>query len=216
MEDVRDNYEKYLDEDIFIHIFATYLLTQFKVKEFYDIIMAIAKLPNDIAFRLYEDALTEDLARILITLYDGQLEGIHNLIEDWEVSYYVRLQGIVALELLYLQGHLERKEVVDYLRELLVTMGKRGDFPMISGIVMTLVDLHPRDSMEEIFWAFEHDMVETLLVSIEDVQEYSMKTREEVYAIRKKDPYNQPLGHIFDELGRWACFHGGQDLLDLL
>lgn len=59
MKDVRNNYEKYLDdEEYIIHIYATYLLAQFKVKDFYEIIIDIVKLPKEIPHVLYGDTIT--------------------------------------------------------------------------------------------------------------------------------------------------------------
>lgn len=65
-----------------LHIYATFLLAEFSIKDFFPIFMEIARLPGELPFDLYADTMTEDFQRIMSSVYDGNSEQLHSLIED--------------------------------------------------------------------------------------------------------------------------------------
>lgn len=207
MKDVRDNHEKYLGSKWFIHLYATYLLAQFRVKDFYEIIMDIARLPDQTPFDLYGDTITEALGRIIASVYNGDLNLIYELIEDTDLDEYVRGQGIGALEILVFEGILEREKVVDYLKKRLVEKIKEKDYEIITDIVNGLTNLYPKEAMDEIKLAYEKNMVYERMINLQDVQGTLDMGEESAIEYQKKDRYSQLIGNIKDEMGWWHCFN---------
>ncbi|MEW6623955.1 MAG: DUF1186 domain-containing protein [Bacillota bacterium] len=206
MKDVRDNYQKYLDDDYFIHLYATFLLAQFKIIDFFEIIIDIAKLPDEIAYKLYGDTITEDLGRIIASVYNGNIKSIYELIENREVDEYVREQGINSLVVLVLQGILEREEVVAYLKNLLMEKAKENDYKIITGIISGLTDLYPEEAMAEIEWAYKNHLVDETIIGLDDVLLDLNMGKEACIENKKSDKHTHLIGNINDEMGWWSCF----------
>lgn len=213
MENVRDDYRRYSDDCIYVHLYATYLLAQFRVKEFFDIMIDLAMLPDEVPFELYDFGITEDLARILASVYHGDHSRIYELIEDKQINPSIRMQGISFLIILFLQGILRRKEVVSYLKDLLMKKAKLGDFEIVTGIVYGLNDLYPGDSIEVIDWAYEHRMVDPFLLGYGDIEDNLKKGMKVVMDELKENHYMSLIGDVHTELGDWACFNGSETKL---
>ncbi len=207
MKNVRDNYEKYLDEDYFIHIYATYLLAQFRVSDFYEIIIDVARLPEEIPHDLYGDTITEALGRIIASVYNGNLGAIYELIEDRDVDEYVRGQGIQALTILTFEGMLEREKIVEYLKDLLIQKTKEKDYRIVTNIINGLTDLYPEEAIDEIKLAYENDMVDEGTINLNDVQRVLGMRKEKVLSFKKEDRHFKIIGDIEDEIGWWYCFN---------
>lgn len=206
MKDVCDNYEKYLNPDIMIHMYATHLLAQFKIKEFYEIIIDIAKLPGEIPYELYEDTITESLGRIIASVYNGDIEMICDLIEDTKVDKFVRSQGIVALQILVFEGILRREKIVEYLKKLLVQKIEEYD-DIIEGIINGLTNLYPEEAMDEIKLAYQKNIVDEMMISLDDVRWILDMGKEAAIEYRKSNIHSKLMGHINDEMGHWYCFN---------
>ena len=210
MKDVRDNYQKYLDDNYFIHVYATFLLAQFKIKDFFEIIIDIAKLPGKITHELYGDTITEDLGRIIASVYNGNTRLIYDLIENKEVDEYVRWQGINALVVLALQGILKREEVITYLKNLLIKKAKENDLEVMDGIINGLTDLYPEEAIEEIKWAYKNHLVDETIIDLDDILMGRGIGKEAYLEDKKSDRHAQLIGDINGEMGWWYCFKENQ------
>src|SRR5213594_3016446 len=73
-----------------LHLFATYLLAQFRDKRAYPLLIKILSAPDDLADSLYGETLTESLRNILGSVYDGDPEPLKRLVEAEEVNEWVR------------------------------------------------------------------------------------------------------------------------------
>ncbi len=142
MADVRDNPKKSLDDPkYFGHIYATYLLAQFRVKEAYPIFIDILSMPDEIPHNLYGDTITEDAGRILASICGDNIEPIKALIEDVDVDEYVRMQAAIALNILVSIHRLSRESVLAYYKELLEGKLKDGEPSVIDRIMRCSNDL---------------------------------------------------------------------------
>jgi hypothetical protein len=87
---VRNNPEKYAEDLEYLgHIFASYLLAQFRVKEAYPIIIDLFSLAGDMPDELFGDILLEDGGRILASICGEDIGPIKKLIENPEGHEYV-------------------------------------------------------------------------------------------------------------------------------
>lgn len=206
MEDVRDNYETYIEERSMLHIYATYLLAEFRITDFFPIFMDIAKLPGELPFDLYGYTVTESFQRIMASVYDGNLDQIHSLIEDMQVNQFVREKGNQALVILVLEDQLERSAVVEYLKNLMLSRGENDIQEFIGSIVYSLTDLYPKDSMEEIKWAIDNNIVPEYMIDIELILQTLKKGEERTLKELKEDRHFQLISSAIKEMHWWACF----------
>lgn len=100
--------------------FSCYLLAQFRVTAAFKPLCAVLALPADAVTRLFEDMITEDMGKILASVYDGDPAPICALVEDSNVQEYVRGSSAVSFFLCLLQdGRISREWLEGYAVELL-------------------------------------------------------------------------------------------------
>jgi hypothetical protein len=153
-----------------VPFFALFLLTEFQAKEALPAILEAVSLPGDLPFDLFGDAITSVLARVLAGLAGDRLEVLDQLIRDQGLNEYVRWEGAQAYLLLVRDGRLTRLEAVQRLQQHLREAIQRDDFRIAGPLVSQLARLAPKEAYEDIAAAYQHDLVETFLVTLEDVE----------------------------------------------
>lgn len=211
MEDVRVNYEVYIEEDYMFHIYATYLLAELRVKECFPFFMDIAALPGVLTFDLYGDGVTEDFQKIMASVYNGNILEFFRLIENPKANIFVRDQSIGALIILVLEGLLEREYIAKYLQKLLIETGKKEDPEFVAAMVDALSILDPEEFIGEISWAFAFDLVATHWIGYDCVLNRVEMGQEAIFAELKEGRHFQFIHSAIDELSKWSCFNGERE-----
>lgn len=207
LEEFKNNYEKYIDDGNYIgHIYATFLLAQFKEKSLFKIFLELIRLPGEIPFDLYGDSITEDTARILGTVYDGKIDEIKDLIQDSLVNEYVRGQGAHTLLMLVLNGILDREEVVEHFKYLLEGGLKDRNTEVITSIVCCATDLHPKESYESIKRCFDKGEVSTFTIDLKSVEMELKQEKGIVISRCKRNEHNKFITDAIESMSWWACF----------
>src|SRR5262249_50312317 len=96
-------------EHYMLHMFAVYLLAQFRERRAFPLLIRILKAPGDISDDLFGETITESLKNILASLYDGDPEPIKGLIEDENVNEYVRGAAVETFLVLSYTGQITRE-----------------------------------------------------------------------------------------------------------
>ena len=86
------------------HIYAMFLLAQFREKRAYSLIVDLFSHPGDTSDNIAGDFVTEDLSRVLASVCHGDTTLIKQLIENRDADEYVRDAGLRALLILVLYG----------------------------------------------------------------------------------------------------------------
>jgi len=203
LEDVARDPIPYTKERRIIHIYAMYLLAQFREPRAYPLLVRIFSAPGELAFDLAGDVVTERLGRILASVSDGDMEGMKSLVENAKANKYVRSAGMDGLVTLVACGRRSREEVMAYFKSLFHTFPRDlGD--EWASLVCACADLYPREVKEEIRQAYEDDLVEPMIVDWEDVK-YELSLGKNVVMERLRR-YNKLIENVVDELENWVCF----------
>ena len=110
---IYDNYELVSDSNS-LHIYALFLLAQFREKLAYKKIITLLTLPPDVTEHLFGDLVTEpDFANILASVYTGNFDPVHQLIMNDNVCMYVRTIGFKLLLSLYKTEQISYEELVE-------------------------------------------------------------------------------------------------------
>jgi len=104
----------YKDEKYLVHFPATYMLAYFRETRAFDYIIRIASLPDEQAYDLLGDTITEDFGRILASVCDGNIEPIKGIIEDSSMDEYVRDQVLDSLLVLLNNDVVSREQLIFY------------------------------------------------------------------------------------------------------
>ncbi|QQK77311.1 DUF1186 domain-containing protein [Salicibibacter cibarius] len=207
MEELRENPNAVLDAPTrFDHIYACYLLAQFRVKEFFPLWVDILRFPGRMPHDLFGDVITEDADRILASVYDGDIEVIKGLIEDAEVGEYVRSAAMRCLAVLVLNGELSREDVLDYFKTLMTTKLQTDNYYVNAAIVAASNALYPVEIYEEIEDLYKKGVVELGVINIDNVDQ-TLQESEEMHLKRQKQLTRALyIDDTVEELHRWASF----------
>ena len=171
LKNVKEAPRKYLeDQDYFGHIYAAYLLAQFRVKEAYSIYLDILRLPGEMSHDVFGDGICGIAGRILASVCDENIDPIKELIEGSEVDQYVRAEGLRALSILALNKKVKREEILEYYR-ILLNGGLKDNQPyVIAEVVSCCDDLYPEEVYDDIKQVFDKDLIEDGIISIENIK----------------------------------------------
>lgn len=100
------------DETYMGHIYAFYLLAQFREQRAYPVIVDFFSIPGDVVVDVTGDSVTEDLGRILASVSGGDREPMEFLVENPETNEYVRLAAMTGMLCLFVEGVTPREELI--------------------------------------------------------------------------------------------------------
>ena len=208
IEFTKNNIEELITEEkYFVHIYAMYLLAQFKEKHAYRLIIDFFSMPGDMAKDITGDVVTEALGRILASVYDGNISLLKSLIENKELDEYVRSAALECLLVLVAVGTKSREEIIDYFKELF--NGKlEGDCSYIwTALVSRSTRLYPEEVYDEIKLAYEEELIECFFVDLQTVEKTIKEGKEKTLRSLRNNSRYKLIENIISEMQNWACFY---------
>ena len=152
--------------------FALYLLTELKAKKALPALLELLSLPGNLPFAFFGDSITEDLARVLVTLGSDEEQLLDELIENCELNEYVRWEAAQAFWYLVRDGRLTREQAVERLGNHLRHLIESNDAVMASDLVDVLAHFAPIELRDMIADAYEKNLVDSSLMRLEDVERW--------------------------------------------
>ncbi len=154
------------------HLCALFMLAQFREPSACAAVANFCRMRPDLLDELIDDLVTEDLARILAAVCDGDTAPIRALIEDTAANEYARGAAIESLKIMAMEGIVARDEVMAYFKELFNARLEREKCSSLrSELVCEAVDLYPGEVEEEIREAFREELMDDCYISLREVQE---------------------------------------------
>lgn len=196
------------------HTYAIYLLAQFRETRLYPLLIDLLNFPSDNLGSLVGEVLAEDGGRLLSSVYGGDIDPIHHLIQNEGIDEYTRGQGLNTLVILALHGQLERTGVVDFIRSMLLKASEE-DLTFNSMLVDAAATLHGDEAYAAIKQAYENDMIDNGFIDLETLEHVLQKPLENVLESNRTNSSYSYIEDIIDELSCWGCFEqedemGGQ------
>ncbi len=199
-EELRTDYE------YMAHMYAMYLLAQFREPLAYRPIEKFFRLSEDVTDDLTGDLAATDLPRILASVWGGHDVPLKRLVLDEKAEPYVRAAALKALVVLLASGQKSRAEIVAYFRSLF-----HGGLPRTVSFVWDMLvdlclDIHPAEFREEIAACFEEDLMEGDLVYPEDVEDALAEDRTRYLERLKEKEYYTLIDDAGAAMDYWPCF----------
>ena len=187
------------------HIYAMFLLAQFRETKAYPLIVRFCQLPGELPLDLTGDVITEDMDRILASVCGGETRLIEGLIENPDVNEYVRNAACRSLTALVADGALARETVVSYYKSLF--SGKLEPFFSFvwTGLATCCDRIYPEELIEDLRRAFEEELVDEGYIALEDLEGTLRESKETVLA-RLRSRYQGLIQDTIVEMQGWACF----------
>jgi NADH:ubiquinone oxidoreductase subunit E len=192
--------------DYMAHIYAMFLLAQFREKRAYPLIVALFSHPGDTSDNIAGDFVTEDLQQVLASVCHGDTTLIKQLIENRDADEYVRAAGLSALLILVMHGKIPREEVVDYYKSLFRGKLEREPSMVWNELVVCSSTLCAEEVYEDIKTAFEEYLVDPLYINLEDVDKDLSMGWEKNLDRLKSDSHYQFIDDTIECMEWWYCF----------
>ncbi len=203
------NSEEFIEKPAyFLHIYALFLLAQFKEKKAYPLIFKFFSIPGETPHDLTGDVSTEDLGRILACVCDGDTSLIESLVENPELDEYTRSSALESLLCLVLWGEISMETFNDYLKTLFRgKISSEDDSYIWTGMTCCAVDIGLTELQDDIAKAFENGLIDQFSIQPEDVsREIGTDKIKKIEDLKGLRHYSQ-IEDTVKELQWWACFH---------
>lgn len=170
LQDAIDRVDEIIEDDNYCaHLYAMYLLAQFREKKAYSLIVKLLSFPGEIPHFIAGDILTEDLGRILASLCD-EITELKALIENPLHNEYVRAAGLNAIVTLVGCKKISRDECIVYFKTLFENKLEKSSSFVWDTLVASSVDIYPEELLPEISLVFANGLIDTAFISKEDVE----------------------------------------------
>ena len=213
LEKWKDNLEELKELTNYdLHIYALFLLSQFKETKAYPLIIEFFSNPGRISQDVTEDIVTEHLGRMLASVYDGNIEPIKQLIENPQINEYVRGAALDSLLVLAVQKIISRESVIEYFAELFTTRLEQErtyeQEPALiwTNLVFSSALLCPLELKEDIDRAFESDLVDPFLIEKDDLDYYLELGEDGALEELLKDKHYHLIEDTISEIEWWFGF----------
>jgi Protein of unknown function (DUF1186) len=178
--EAQHNIEDLPESDSMAHIYAMYLLAQFREPRAYPLIVEFFSIPGDIALDTTGDVATEDLGRILASVSCGDIRLMTALVENEHANEYVRVAALRGLVTLVAYGEQTRDGIVAYLQRLF-RGGLARDVSFVwYGLVSASNDLYPEELYADIKHAYDDELIEPGFIGLDDIDETLKRGKERV------------------------------------
>jgi len=198
------------EETYFAHIYAMFLLAQFREPRAYPLICRLLTHSSETLENLLGDLISEGLPQILASVCDGNSEPLQQIIENPRLYEYVRSSALSSLVILAAWGLKDRDEIAAYFLSLFQGKLERKYSYVWTALVLESCHIYPLEMFQEIEKAYDDELTDPFIISLDDVRETLDSGKEE--AMQK---LYQNRGHSYrlidntiEELENWACFSG--------
>jgi hypothetical protein len=192
--------------DYMAHLYAMFLLAQFRETRAYPLVVRFASLPGDLLDSLCGDFITEDLGQVLASVCGGELAGIKSLIENEDTGEWVRGAALSGLVTLVAAGQKSRDEIVNYFTGLFRGKLVRRWSHVWDMLVSYSSDLYPEELLDDIERAYEDGLVDPGYIGFDDVKRDVALGKHCMLARLADNPHRRLVQDTVAEMGWWACF----------
>jgi hypothetical protein len=189
-----------------LHLFALYLLAQFREKRAYPAIVKMFSAPGEIPFDLAGDTVTEGLGQILASVYNGDPGLLLGLVANRDANEFVRGAAMDAFLVLEKEGAMPRSEVVDHLRSLFQGGLERVPSYAWDALASTVADLPAPELLEEVREAFRQNLTDPTVADL-DYLEREMASP----PVGRRERYRY-ITDAISEMEWWSSFHPEDEL----
>ena len=151
------------------HIFAMYLLAQFREKRAFPLIIKLMQFPEKLIDHLLDDIITEDLNSILASVYNGDILSIKNIIEDDNIYEFTRHAAIASLNILVYNNILNRDDIIKYYSELFRGKLSRENNYIWVSLVRYSRDLYAKELIDDIKKAYADNLIDNFNIKLESI-----------------------------------------------
>ncbi|MEA3546635.1 MAG: DUF1186 domain-containing protein [Thermodesulfobacteriota bacterium] len=198
------------------HIYAMFLLAQFREKKAHPLIVRFFSLPGDISLELTGDLVTENLGSILASTCDNDISLLTSLIENHDINEYVRGAALEALLCLVAAGKKTDEEISAYFDRLFKGALEREPSHTWNFLVDAAARLCPEEMMMDLEQAYDDGLVNHLYISAAEAKKLIKMAAQEKQAALEADEGLSLVNDVIAEMESWACFRPGSNRQEIV
>lgn len=194
-----------LEPDTMLHLYALFLLSQFREKRAFPKIIELISFPESKVEILLGDVVTEDLPSILYSTYDGNVSLLKQTIENEQGYIYVRAAALDVYGKLYADGFIAKEELINYLRTIIKDHLKLEESELAVYIQNVVIDRHIFEMVDDVQTFYDENQIDIMLAGEFD------DFIDEIYSYNHD---NENVSYIDDTIKRmswWACFEQSRE-----
>ncbi|MDQ0208374.1 DUF1186 domain-containing protein [Alkalicoccobacillus murimartini] len=180
------------------HVYAIYLLAELGSTDLFPFLIESFMTNEKEEEHPLAHFLQEDGARILASVFNGNLSSIKLIIETKQAYPYARGQAVRSLVILVHAGELERDGVLQYFKYLLKM---ETNWSVTTQLVMACTALYPDVAYPEIKAAYQQGKVDEWLIKLENVTQTLALQKDIVLHISKQDSRLQKIQSATERFG---------------
>jgi len=185
-------------DDYIRHVVSLFIVAYFRSEAAYPLIIRLISHSGEKVITLTGEVFTEALGRILASVCDGDLAPIKSVIENPNVSPWLRSSALDSLMVLWKENILSREEIVHYLRELMEGKLEASPSYVWDTIALIAYDLHPGDLEDLLLKAIKDKLIapmvlnkKSLALCVKDNVADTIKNKENVVDGYIKEPFKE-------------------------
>ncbi len=190
-------------DDYILHIYAMYLLAQFREPTAYPLLVKFFSTPGELALDLTGDVVTEDLDKILASVCWNDLAPIKQIIQDLSINEFIRNAALRSMLVLVAEGEMKREDLIAYLRYLFTNIPREAN-EFWGTLICAALGIYPEELLPEIESAFVDDLVDPDMVRPNSVQRQLSKGKDATLRAMKEKYHF--IRDTIAEMEWWACF----------
>ncbi len=199
-----------IDHAVLLHVYALYLLAQFRDTRAYPLAVELCRLPGEKADMLLGETIADGIDRILASVCGGDIAPIQSIVEDPSADEYARGSALHALCILVHEGVLPRAELISYFGDLFHGKLERTPSHVWDELVDEAIELHAKSLEPEIQAAFDEELGEEGFSSPSDMRK-TFATQEETVLAQSKKECQGLIDDAVEEMAWWHCFGGEEE-----
>ena len=154
---------------------------------------------------LLGDVITQDLGRILASIYDGNIDSLYNVIINMKLNEYVRSATFKSLEILQKYNIISQKQIINIIENIINNELKDDDSIVITDIVVYIAENKLYNKIELVKKLYqEYRVNEQMIGGYDDFID-------EIYGNKAPIDKKKVIEDTIEELSWWACFNKEKD-----
>lgn len=191
-------------EDANLFSYALYLLAKWREPRAFPYVIRWLSLPDEEPFALGGDIVTQDGARILAAVCDGDLAPIKTLILNRDADEYGRANGVSALALLVAWAEVPREPIVEYFLWLAREGLEREPGQVWDSLAADSADIEASAVFPELRRAYRDGLVDPQFMRVEELDEAEAAMPGTLLdAVRDRQP---PIDDVALATSWWSAF----------
>ena len=192
------------EADAQLFCYALYLMAKWREARAYQLVIRWLSLPDATSTRLSGDVSTQDGARILAAVSDGDLEPIKRLVLNRDADEFSRGVAVAALALLAVWAEVPRDAILDYFAWLAREGLERQTGYVWGALAAESADIEALAVFPDLRRAYDEGFIDPQVIGRSELDEVEASPRRE--HLERMEDRHPPIDDVAEATSWWARF----------